>query len=314
MRIFLVLLLALVITLTLTWFFAPGPMYYAAVGLERQLAGLDSRTVRVQGTRWAYTDGGSGAPLLLLHGFGADKDNWNRVARHLTDRYRVVAPDLPGFGDSDPAADGYTIAAQAQRLFEFADAIGLRRFHLGGNSMGGYIALAMARRHPERVESVWLLAPAGVAAAPVSPFVETVLQGETNPLIPSSPEQFEQTLELVFEQRPFLPGPMIDYLAERQVARQELYQSIFQDVGFGSQPSETFAQGLTVPALIVWGERDRVLHPDGGPILAGLLASDTLILMPGIGHLPMVEDPLGTATDYIQWRQQVSRSPGTVQP
>ena len=94
-----------------------------AYSMERSRAGLQRKEIVLgDGTRMVYLEGGSGAPLLLVHGFGADKDNFTRVARWLTPHYRVIVPDLVGFGESThlPDAD-YHYAAQAG-AFEFTTA------------------------------------------------------------------------------------------------------------------------------------------------------------------------------------------------
>jgi pimeloyl-ACP methyl ester carboxylesterase len=85
-----------------------------------------------------YLEGGRGESVLLLHGFGADKDNWNLFSRYLTKRYHVIAPDLPVFGESSKIwSDQYNISAQVERVHDFVKQLGLKSFHLAGNSMGG---------------------------------------------------------------------------------------------------------------------------------------------------------------------------------
>src|ERR1700710_1777563 len=98
-----------------------------AYAMERSRAGLVRKEIALaDGTRMVYLEGGSGAPLVLVHGFGADKDNFTRVARYLTPHYRVIVPDLVGFGESTHRADvDYHYAAQARRLHAFTQALGL---------------------------------------------------------------------------------------------------------------------------------------------------------------------------------------------
>ncbi|MCP3952871.1 MAG: alpha/beta hydrolase, partial [Desulfobacterales bacterium] len=108
-----------------------------------------------------YLEGGQGDTLLLLHGFGANKDNWTRIGKHLTPHFRVIAPDLPGFGESGKNPDGdYSISAQARFVKDFVQALGIKSFHIGGSSMGGNIAGAYASSNPETLKSLLLICDA----------------------------------------------------------------------------------------------------------------------------------------------------------
>ena len=90
------------------------------------------------GLRYVYLEGGQGEPLLLLHGFGADKDNFVRAARFLTPHFHVIVPDQIGFGESaHPLQADYAPIAQSKRLHALMQALGIKNIHLGGSSMGG---------------------------------------------------------------------------------------------------------------------------------------------------------------------------------
>lgn len=300
-------LLGLLAVAVLSWL-APAALYRAAMAWERQRAGLEPGSVEVDGRVWPLLEGGRGEPLLLLHGFGADKDNWVRIAPYLTPHFRLIVPDLPGFGDHTEAFDGdHSIETQAQRVGWLLDALELTAVHVGGSSMGGYIALALARQRPAQVRSLWLLAPAGVVAAPLSELMEQIADGGANPLIPATPAGFEQTLAYMFVERPFIPYPVRRHLGRRQAGRQEQYREMFSDLRYRSPPAETLAAGLAQPALIVWGEHDRVLHPDGAEILAAVMGSARVERIGGVGHLPMIEAPERAARAYLAWIQS-SRS------
>ena len=289
------------------WWLAPGLVYRAAMAFERRAAGLELRTVTVQSRRWMLLEGGrpGGESLLLLHGFGADKDNWLRIARPLVEQFHITIPDLPGFGDSEPPADGdYAIEAQAARVGALLDALQLKTVTIAGSSMGGYIALALARQRPQQVKSLWLLAPGGLSAVPLSEMMEVIAAGGQNPLIPAGAAEFEQTLDFVFERRPFIPAPVRRYLAARQAAQRTHYEAIFADLRYRSPPAEELAAGLTQPALIIWGSEDRVLHPQGAEALAAIMPRAQSVIFPAIGHLPMIEAPELTAREFLSWYRQ----------
>lgn len=284
----------------------PDAAYAAAIALERWRGGLEARSVDAASYRWSYLDGGSGTPLLLLHGFAADKDNWTRISPYLTDSNRIIAPDLIGFGQSElPADAGYSIGEQADRVLAFATALGLDRFHLGGSSMGGYIAVAMAARAPARIDSLWLLAPGGVAGAQPSEMFQRIEAG-SNPLIPPTPAAFSETLAFVFHETPFIPGPIRAHLAHTLAARRPLLEQIFSALRYQSRPLEDYLEGLSNPTLVLWGREDRVLHPSGARVIEARVPGAQIVELAETGHLPMIERPRETARIYLAWREAAS--------
>jgi pimeloyl-ACP methyl ester carboxylesterase len=287
---------------------APERAVRAAIAYERGLAGLARReAVLPDGLRIAYLEGGSGAPLVLLHGFGANKDNFTRVARYLAPHYRLIIPDLIGFGESShpPKAD-YAPRAQAERLRTFLHELGVSKFHLGGNSMGGHIALTYAAAHPSQVESLWLLAPAGVWSAPASELRRKAEQSGANPLIVKNEEEFAALVRLVTAKPLGIPRPFLDVLAQERIRNRDLEARIAGQLAADSV--ETRIRGLAVPTLVVWGQEDRVLHPGTAGILQMLLVRSQAVLMGNIGHLPMVEAPEACALDYLRFRAGLTTS------
>ena len=304
------ILLAVVVAAAGVYWLAPGTLYQAAIALERWQAGLAVHQIEVGGHRWVYLRGGKGPTLLLLHGFGADKDNWTRIAPSLTDHFDVVAPDLIGFGESALPTDvSYGVDEQARRVLAFADALGIDRLHLGGSSMGGYMAVVMAAAAPDRVQSLLLLAPGGIVSAPPSEMFRLIEQHDRNPLIPRRPEDFQWTLDFVFHQQPFVPRPVVEHLARRQVARVALLEQIFADLRHRSPPLEQYTARVVAPTLVIWGRHDRVLHPAGGAVLDREIDRSTLVVLPDAGHLPMIEDPGQVARLYLDWLRANTTSP-----
>ncbi|MFP5306992.1 MAG: alpha/beta fold hydrolase [Gammaproteobacteria bacterium] len=307
MRRLLLLLLAVVVVLAAGLFVfdrvAPARSAALAAQLERDRAGLERKTTRIAGFDIVYLEGGSGEPLVLVHGFGADKDNFTRVAAQLTAHYRVIVPDLPGFGESSKPADAsYRIGEQAQRLDQILAALGVQRAHFGGSSMGGWIIAAYAAQFPDKAQSLWLLAPGGVSNATPSPMLKAFSETGKSPLVIDKVENFEQVLDLVMADPPFLPYSVKKVLAERAVRNHALHSRIFLQLHNESQALQEIAPQVQAPSLIVWGEDDRVLDISGARILDQLLPRSQLIVMPGIGHLPMLEAPRRVAADYLAFR------------
>jgi len=281
---------------------APERAVRAAIAYERRLAGLERREATLpDGLRYVYLEGGRGAPLVLLHGFGANKDNFTRVAKYLTPHYRVIVPDHIGFGESShpPKAD-YAPRAQVERLRALMRLLRVERPHLGGSSMGGHIALAWATAHPREVQSLWLLSAAGVWSAPPSELRREAARAGDNPLTVQDEDEFAELVAKVTARPLMIPRPFLDVLAQERIRNFELEERIAKQLAGDSV--EDRIRGLAVPALIVWGREDRVLHPATASILQMLLVRSEVVMMRNIGHLPMVEAPEACALDYLRFR------------
>jgi len=244
---------------------------------------------------------------VLVHGFGADKDNFTRVSRYLTPHYRVIVPDLVGFGESSHRADvDYHYAAQAERLRAFVQALGLKRIDLGGNSMGGGIAMSYAAQHPDEVASLWLIDCAGIAEAPPSELAKIVTTTGQNPLMITKESDYPAFLHFVMSEPPWIPGTMMDVLARERIANQALERQVFQQIATDSVSAAV--KGLATPTLVTWGEDDRALSVGTVPVLKALLPNAQSIVMPHIGHAPMLERPQESAEGYLRFRGQAAKS------
>lgn len=278
-----------------------------AILADRKFAGLERFEIGINGFVVPYLKAGKGEPLVLVHGFGGSKDNFNRVAKFLKSKFTVYAVDMPGFGatNRDHSAD-YTIPAQAERLHEIINALGLKKPHIAGNSMGGWISGTYASMYPENVGSVWFLAPAGMQESRKSEVLTHYYKTGKSLLIAETREDYERIIELCMHKRPGVaPGFVLDAMAERAARDKELHQRIYND--FKQVPSDLPERirksGFKGPALIVWGKQDRVLHVDGAEELQAALPQSHMILMDETGHVPMLERPEQVAKDYIGWRQ-----------
>ena len=262
------------------------------IGLERRRARLALKRQAIVGFDLPYLEGGHGEALVLVHGFGGDKDNFTRLAKFLTRKYRVIIPDLPGFGDaSRDATASYGVADQVERLLEFLAALGLDRVHLGGNSMGGFIAAEFAARHPQRVASLWLLDAAGTAAAHDTPMLRHYEVSGEIPLLLRSTADLGALFKAIAADPPFLPYSVRTVLARRAVSDYPLHARIMTQWFHQSPPLENRFKTIAAPGLIVWGTEDKVLSPRGASALHALLPNSRVVLMSGVGHVPMLEAP-----------------------
>ncbi len=287
----------------------PDKALALAMNSERESSLLAEETITVGDLKWHVLSGGkaqpSELPLVLIHGFGGNADHWTRTARTLTTKMRVIAPDLIGFGSSDaPAGGDYSIPTQLARLHALLQQMGITKAHFGGNSMGGWIAGAYAAAYPSEVASLWMLDSAGLNTTP-SEMTQAMQQGRKLPLVVRSAEEFDARMGWVFVTPPSIPAPLKGVLMAHDIAKADHYDAVRAQL-YGVSPwldvliPNTAA--VEIPALIVWGEKDRVLHPDGATALQALLPKSKKIMMPNIGHCPMLEVPAQTAADYLAWR------------
>ncbi len=283
-------------------YWAPEKVTSFIFNAYRHRSGLLRKEIDLPGgLHYVYLEGGKGEPLMLLHGFGANKDHFTKVARFLTPHYRVIVPDHIGFGESShPQEADYAPPAQVERLRAFARALGIERLHLGGSSMGGQIAMTYATRYPAEVASLWLLDPAGIWSAPKSELLKTIAETGRNQLMAKSVDEFAQVIKFAMYKPPFIPRPIIKVMAQERIRNYALEERIFKQIE--SDSVETRVTGLPIPTLIVWGDKDRVLSFAAAQILHKLMPRSQAIIMPDVGHLPMLEQPQQSAEDYLKFR------------
>ncbi|MGE6791936.1 alpha/beta fold hydrolase [Pseudomonas guineae] len=286
-------------------YLSPATLLASMQLIERQRAGLSLKQIGVNDLNIHYYEGGpSGAQtILMVHGFAANKDNWLRIARHLTQDYRVIALDLPGFGASSKPAGSYDIGTQTERLADIIDALELNQLHLIGNSMGGHISALYAARYPKRITSLALLDNAGINSPQPSELRLRLKRGEANPLVVKSPEDFQRLLAFIFVKPPYLPASLKGYFAEQAARNSAHYDQVFAHLVDRYVPLEPELNKIQAPTLIIWGAEDRVLDVSSVEVMRPLLHKPSVIIMPNTGHAPMIEQPELTAQHYRTFLQ-----------
>ncbi len=293
-----------------SYFIFPDKLFMMALNAERQSAGLVRKEIQVDDHKIVYLEGGKGQPVLLLHGFGADKDNWTRFAKYMTGEYRVVIPDIPGFGESSRVKKAtYDAENQIKRINRFTEAIKLEKFHVAGNSMGGMFAALYGAAYPEKVSSLALFAPGGVKSSRMSEMAMLIQKG-TNPLLTRSTDDFEKLMALCFVEPPFMPSRFKKVMASRMIAHSEFNSKILDDMKWNHtggipSPMESFLEPylplIQSPILIVWGDTDKILDVGGVAVLEKNVKNYKTIIMKDTGHIPMMEKPRESASHYLSY-------------
>jgi pimeloyl-ACP methyl ester carboxylesterase len=262
-----------------------------------------SKTLTVNGLALHYLEWGEAEapPIVCVHGYTGSADAFNALARHLADRYRILALDVRGHGESAwSPAGAYSYADQAGDLAEFATRLGLDKFVLVGTSMGGIIAMVYAAEHAERLS--------GLVINDIGPDVEAGSQRITG-LVGSRPDEFatlEEAMAYRREVSPIVAGRSAE--DQRELALGVLRRRpdgrwmwkmdpayIEQRVRHGAParpPLWPALQALPCHTLVVWGAESDVLSEAQARRMVDVLPRGELVNVPGIGHAPTLVEPV----------------------
>lgn len=274
-----------------------------AIHSERSRSNLELKRITVDGFNMAYLEGGQGDTVFLIHGFQSNKDIWVRMARQLTKHYHVIAIDLPAHGESTIMPDrSYTVPEQAKRVIAFMDALKLKQpVNVMGHSMGGAIAFHVAVMAPGHVKSLALVSSAGVISPTPSELWRLNQQGK-NPLIVRNERDYEAMLDFTLSDRPWIPGPVIATLTREAIARQQIGEKIYRELApANSMKAEEALPKIHVPALVIWGDQDKVLDVSSVGVFKQYLPQAQVTVFKGVGHAPPLERTEETAAVYQEF-------------
>jgi len=231
----------------------------------------------------------TGAPLVLLHGFGGDGSAWDAVKAELPEGLKVITVDLPGHGGSLDAEGRGGAGRMAKAILAELDAAGVAAFHLAGHSMGGAVAALIAMRAGDRVRSLTLVAPGGMAREINADLLRRYATASTE-------DEIRACLNEMSAPGFTVPRAVIDrFVAARArpgalQALEETYRAMFPEgpaEGQGVLPGEQLA-ALAMPVAVIWGTEDKVLPC---PKPSALPASFAFSVLPGLGHMLPEEAP-----------------------
>jgi len=236
----------------------------------------------------AYTDAGAGPPLVLIHGYPFNRSLWNEQVEALSGKYRVVAPDLRGFGESDSSPGPVTMNRMAQDVAQLMDQLDIPRAVIGGLSMGGYVALAFCKQFPDRVTAVVL--------------ADTRAQADTEEAKKTRAEQAEKALSegmasIADAMLPKLLTP--DTVSKRPEVVKRIRDMMLKTkpegaagalLGMAQRDDQTeFISSIKVPTLIVAGREDAITPPADSEAMHSKIAGSRLIVIENAGHVSNLE-------------------------
>jgi pimeloyl-ACP methyl ester carboxylesterase len=248
--------------------------------------------IDVDGVRLHYVEAGSGQSLVLVHGWQGSTFGFRYTIAAVSEQYRVIAVDLKGYGYSArPDHGDYSRSAQADLVACFMDALGIQQATVAGHSMGGGIAQELATRHPDRVQRLILVDS-------VTPRESTRMRGgrlmalllPIFAIFTLRRGFMERVLRLNVHDREILTPEVIEsHLRPLRMKGHLRAQQLQMRARLKERPVDPSA--VLQPALLLWGEHDRIIPLRRARDLARWLPHARLVIVPSAGHLPLEEQP-----------------------
>lgn len=279
--------------------------------LEARYAAPTSRFMDLpDGTHLHYRDEGNpaGPVLVLVHGYSASAADWDGWAKALGTTYRIIAPDLPGHGLTR-TLPGYQSGPDAQVTVVDAlvNGLALPRFVIAGNSMGGGVAWRYALAHPDRLNGLVLVDAAGWPAKEQGKDGALVFKLLNNPIARPIIKNLDDTalakqgLESAFVDKSLVTPALVQRYTD--LARAPGHRDILT-ARYAQDPAtpERLA-AIHTPTLVMFGKEDHLIPWTDGQRFASAIPGATLIVYPGVGHVPMEQIPEKSAADLRAWMQ-----------
>ena len=245
-------------------------------------------SIRINDINLAYTDVGAGPPIVLIHGYPFNRSLWTEQTEALNSKYRVVAPDLRGFGESDSSEGTATMARMAEDVAALMDALAIEQAVIGGLSMGGYVALAFARMFPARVKALVLADTRAQADSEegkqtrhqqAEKALSEGMAGIADAMLPKllTPDTVSKRPELVKRVRDMMlktkPGGAAAAL-----------------LGMAERDDQTdFISSIRVPALILVGREDAITPVADSEKMQSRIEGSRLVVIENAGHVSNLE-------------------------
>ncbi len=281
-------------------------LYDNSMRLESSLAGLEANKADIGEMEMSYYIHAkpSKPTLIMLHGYSSDKNVWIRFAKHFAVDYQIIIPDLAGHGDTPYNADwNYSMPAQAKRVVALMDELGIEQAHFIGNSMGGFLTATLAINYPDKTLSAVMIDAAGVMSPEHSDLYKMLEQGH-NPFLVNNRQDFDRFFAMTMHKRPFMPDMVTEAVSNKYISRKDQLEKIFNDFS-QSDSVENDLDKIIAPAMVWWGDKDRLLDISAVPIWQAGIDNVQVHIFHDIGHMPMMEVPKESAQVYRDFLQQL---------
>lgn len=264
---------------------------------------FDPRHLSLHGHDLAYREAGEGPTLLLIHGMAGSSRAWRAVMPDLSERYHVLAPDLPGHGGSAPPTGDYSLGNLAATLRDLLGVLGIERATIIGQSLGGGVAMQLAYQHPELAERLVLVGSGGLGRevswmirALSLPGAEYVAPVIFPGFVRDLGDRVAGVAERLGVRAPRLAEMWDAYATltspEHRDAFLRTVHAVIEPGGQAVSATDRLYLAAAVPTLIVWGDVDPIIPVSHGIAAHDAMPGSRLEIFEGVGHFPHVEDPL----------------------
>ena len=256
--------------------------------------------IQIDGNKIRYLESGSSNDtLVLVHGLGASAERWEKVIPEFSKKYRVVVPDLIGFGYSDKPLADYTPEFFSEFLKKFFNAADIKRPYLIGSSLGGQVTAEYSAANPDDIEKLILVSPAGVMKQS-TPALDAYIMAA---LYPS-----EQSAKNAFEMMEGSGDEVDEKIVQGFIERMQLPNAklAFMSTILGLKNSEiitTKLNSIQIPTLIIWGSSDPVIPIQHADAFVSSIKDCRFYRMDGCGHTPYVQDPTHFSSVVLNFLQ-----------
>ncbi len=269
--------------------------YDWAINNKRDDSNLELKKIQINDGEIVYLENRfeeKDETLVLVHGFGGNKDIWLDFSNELYSKYHLLILDLPGHGESfSTDLKKYTIKNQATWLKQFIKKKDIEKFTLIGNSMGGAISMKYSELYPIDLNNLILISTSSHLCSGIGNEFSTLVSKGKNPLISNTVQDFEKSLDFVMYERNYIPGPILEVMAENKNKRKELDKIIFNHIVEESILNYKTINNIKTKTLIVWGEYDRVINVECSNVLEKNITNSKKIVFKEVGHVPQMEVP-----------------------
>ena len=280
------------LTALLSFYLRPGFFVEKLQQFRVWRMGLQPEFVVLNGQRIRYLVGGTGKPLVLVHGLAGRGEDWIALLPYFLDNgYKVYAPDLLGYGESARPDVDYSISLEEDIVKQFMDSQGLKQPDMAGWSMGGWITLKFAADHPERVKELILLDSAGVKFDP-----------KNVPLLrPKTESDLGRMMQVLTPHPPHIPSFYATDIL-RGFAREDwIIERALKSMYTGKDLMDARLNTIRTPVLLLWGREDVLTPPSMGEQMHNAIPGSELKLFDGCGHLAPVECSGGIGQAMIEF-------------